>query len=274
MSLSERIVCFDEDLGIEAYWFKGLMHKFPNHFHEDYVIGFIESGTRQLSCKNKKYNVGAGDLLLFNPLENHTCCQLDVEPLDYRSINISPEVMRKVVLEITGKSYLPEFASSVAFKSEYLQLLRDFHDMLMEKREEMAKIEALYFLMEQFLREYTNSEPWQCAEISSDIQKVGDFLATKFMERISLDVLSEVAGLNKYTLLRKFTHQCGVTPYQYLETLRVNHAKKLLETGVEPAEAAISAGFTDQSHFTRFFKNFIGLTPKQYQNIFINLGKS
>ena len=94
------------------------------------------------------------------------------------------------------------------------------------------------------------------------------------MERISLDVLSEVAGLNKYTLLRKFTQQCGVTPYQYLETLRVNHAKKLLETGVEPAEAAISAGFTDQSHFTRFFKNFIGLTPKQYQNIFINLGKS
>ncbi|MCB6367638.1 AraC family transcriptional regulator, partial [Intestinibacillus massiliensis] len=35
-----------------------------------------------------------------------------------------------------------------------------------------------------------------------------------------------------------------------------------------PIEAAGLAGFSDQSHFTNAFKGFIGLTPKQYQNIF------
>ena len=38
MGLEERTVCFDRDLEIEAYHFKGVMQKFPNHFHEYYVI--------------------------------------------------------------------------------------------------------------------------------------------------------------------------------------------------------------------------------------------
>jgi AraC-like DNA-binding protein len=83
-----------------------------------------------------------------------------------------------------------------------------------------------------------------------------------------LEDLSKVSGLNKYTLLRNFTMQRGITPYQYLSTIRVDKAKKLLQAGVSPMETALQSGFTDQSHFTRFFKNFIGLTPKLYQDIF------
>ncbi len=33
------------------------MQKFPNHFHDYYVIGFIEKGKRHLSCKNKEYSI-------------------------------------------------------------------------------------------------------------------------------------------------------------------------------------------------------------------------
>jgi len=92
-----RKVCFDKDLHIEAYTFKGIMQKFPNHFHDHYVIGFIESGNRCLSCKNKNYIIRTGDLLLFNPHDNHTCEQIDGKPLDYRCINIEPEIMKKIV---------------------------------------------------------------------------------------------------------------------------------------------------------------------------------
>ncbi len=50
-----RIVKYDPQLKMEAYHFHGIMQKFPNHFHEYYVIGFIEKGQRFLSCKNKEY---------------------------------------------------------------------------------------------------------------------------------------------------------------------------------------------------------------------------
>jgi len=54
----------------------------------------------------------------------------------------------------------------------------------------------------------------------------------------------------------------------YLETIRIDKAKKMLEHGVLPIDVAFKTGFTDQSHFSNLFKKFIGLTPKQYMNIF------
>ena len=123
MGREERTVRFDHDLQIEAYRFEGIMQKFPNHFHEYYVIGYIESGQRRLSCKNSDYLIGTGDVIFFNPLDNHACESVDNQTLDYRCLNIKPEIMRKVTKEITGQDYLPSFSSPVAHCSGQAQLL-------------------------------------------------------------------------------------------------------------------------------------------------------
>lgn len=67
MKQEMRTVKYNAELKVEAYHFQGIMQKFPNHFHEYYVIGYIEQGQRFLSCKNKEYTIEPGDLLLFNP---------------------------------------------------------------------------------------------------------------------------------------------------------------------------------------------------------------
>lgn len=270
MRQEERTVCFDRELKIEAYRFKGIMQKFPNHFHEHYVIGFIEKGQRYLSCKNKEYTTSTGDLLLFNPFDSHTCEQIDDKVLDYRCINIKPEIMKKTVFEITGKNYLPKFNQPVIFRSELVPLLQELHYIIMEEELDFKKEELFFFLIEQLIEEHTEPNLQSNLENTNiEIQAVCDYLENNYAEHIVLDELSTIAGMNKYSLLRNFTKLKGITPYRYLENIRVNKAKKLLEKGVEPIDAAIQTGFVDQSHFTNFFKNFIGLTPKQYQNIFI-----
>lgn len=275
MKQEERTVCFDKELKIEAYRFKGIMQKFPNHFHEHYVIGFIEKGQRYLSCKNKEYTTSTGDLLLFNPFDSHTCEQIDNKVLDYRCINIKPEIMKKTVFEITGENYLPKFNQSVIFRSELVPLLQELHHIIMEEELDFKKEELFFFLIEQLIEEYTEPNlQFNLEKTSIEIQAVCDYLEDNYTERILLDELSAIAGMNKYSLLRNFTKLKGITPYRYLENIRVNKAKRLLENGVEPIDAAIQTGFVDQSHFTNFFKNFIGLTPKQYQNIFINNDKN
>ena len=77
----------------------------------------------------------------------------------------------------------------------------------------------------------------------------------------------------KSTLIRAFTKQKGITPYRYLENIRINEAKKLLAKGVSPVDAAIQMGFSDQSHFTNYFSRFIGLSPGAYRDIFCNKNK-
>ena len=69
--------------------------------------------------------------------------------------------------------------------------------------------------------------------------------------------------------LGPFTKSKGVTPYSYLENIRIGKAKKLLEQGVPPIEAAMQTGFSDQSHFTNYFNRFIGLAPGLYRDIFL-----
>lgn len=266
--MDKRLVHFDEELGIEAYRFNGIMQRFPNHFHEHYVIGFVERGGRRLTCSEKIYEIGPGDMVLLQPLQNHCCEQIEGVPLDWRSLNISRARMEEITEEITGRRCQPVFSQIVVPRSEMVAGLRELHDMALEGRKELEKEELLYFFMEQLIAEYTESDADAEVPPGTEVRRACDYMESHYMDAVTLAELSRVSGLKKYTLLRHFTVERGITPYQYLSALRVNKAKGLLEEGEELIDVAMQTGFSDQSHFTRFFKSFIGVTPKVYQNMF------
>lgn len=265
----QRHVYYDRDLRIEAYNLSGVVQKFPNHFHEYYVIGFMEGGKRHLWCKGREYDVTAGDLILFNPRDNHFCAPVGGTVLDYRAVNIGPEVMETSVKEITGKAYVPHFTQNVVYKSEISHSVGDVYDAILAQEPKLKKEEAFFFLLEQILQEY--AAPFEEADISEPNQQIKTLCAymdEHFAENITLDTLLSMTNFGKSYLLRSFTKQVGISPYRYLQTVRLERAKKFLEQGIAVIDAADMAGFSDQSHFTNFFKEFIGLTPRQYQRIF------
>ncbi len=266
-----RTVCYDGDLKIEAYRFQGVMLRFPNHFHDYYVIGFTENGRRSLRCAGQEHIVNPGDIVLFNPMDTHTCEQVDGRALDYRCINIMPDIMKKAVLEITGTERLPRFTPNVLYHSELVPCLRELHLMIFEEEKDLKKEELFLLLIEQLLEDYSDAGAApSLPEPSAEIRAVCEYLEQNYATPVTLDALSALTSLSKYHLLRSFTRQKGISPYCYLETVRISKAKKLLEQGAAPMEAALSTGFSDQSHFTTFFKRLIGPTPKQYRSIFHN----
>lgn len=270
MAQDRRSVAFDADLQVESYCFRGVLQKFPNHFHEYYVIGFIESGRRALVCKGLSCTVGPGDLLLFNPRDNHACAAVDEERLDYSFLNIQPDVMARLAGDIAGIPLPPVFAGPVVPGSDIIPGLRELHAMIMEGERALRKQEAFYFLMAQLLAAYTDfRRPPEPEPAHPAVQVVCDYVGEHYADNITLDELGALAGLSKYHLLRRFTRQMGISPYSYLETIRIGHARRLLEEGVPLAETAQRAGFADQSHFTRFFKRLTGITPGQYRAIFL-----
>ena len=267
----QRHVYYDRDLDIEAYNLSGIVQKFPNHFHEYYVIGFIEGGKRHLWCKGKEYDTSAGDLILFNPRDNHYCAPVNGELLDYRAVNIKPEVMSRAVKEITGEAYMPYFTETVVYKSDIAQSVQDLYRAVLNDAPLLEKEENLFFLLDQILREYASD--FESADVlrpNRQIQSLCQYMEEHFAENVTLDELLSMTDFGKSYLLRSFTRQTGVSPYRYLQTIRLDKAKRFLEEGIAPIDAAGMAGFSDQSHFTRFFKEFIGLTPRQYQKIFLS----
>lgn len=83
--------------------------------------------------------------------------------------------------------------------------------------------------------------------------------------RVTLAELAALAGVSRFQLLRGFAREVGITPHAYLVQRRVCVARKLLANGQTPAQAAIQAGFADQSHMTRAFVRHLGITPGRYR---------
>ena len=83
--------------------------------------------------------------------------------------------------------------------------------------------------------------------------------------RFSLDELARIAHLNKSHLVEVFKRDVGVTPLTYQMCLRLHLSKEGLRQNVPIAQVALELGFSDQSHFTRTFKTFLGVTPGRFQ---------
>jgi AraC-like DNA-binding protein len=82
---------------------------------------------------------------------------------------------------------------------------------------------------------------------------------------VTLAELAALSGVSRFHLLRGFAREIGITPHAYLIQRRVRRARQLLAAGYTPVQAAIHAGFADQSHMTRAFVRQVGVTPSRYQ---------
>lgn len=267
-----RRVFYDEELDIEAYSFEGILQPFPNHFHNHYVIGLIEEGERCLYCKNREYIVGKDCILLFNPNDNHGCIQNDGGTLYYKGLNISKSTMLNLTEEITGNRQFHGFSENVIYNCELKYYIQQLHQMIMKDSKEFEKEEMLFFLISALIEQYGQPFEDNISECRKEIDLACSFMEQHFDEHISLKHLCKCSNLSKSTLLRAFTKSKGVTPYRYLQAIRINKAKEFLEKGIPPVEAAQLTGFSDQSHFTNFFNMFIGISPAAYRSIFLGKG--
>lgn len=270
MKKEHKTVAYDGTLQIEAYRLDRITQPFPNHFHEYYVIGFVARGGALLTCKNREFHVDTGNVVLFQPGENHGRVKIDESTMDYWGLNIPQETMLTLTEEVTGKRELPGFTVNVLLDEEVNCYLRPLHEMIMAGAGDLDKEENLLLLISLLLRRYGQPFSRSIPPCRDEIECACRFIEEHYAERLSLEEICRCAGLSKSTLLRAFSREKGLTPYSYLENIRISEAKKLLGQGVPPLETALRTGFSDQSHFTNYFRRFIGLAPGVYREIFLD----
>lgn len=89
----------------------------------------------------------------------------------------------------------------------------------------------------------------------------GHYTAPDCLER-----MAEVAGLPERTFKRRFRKATGFTPLEYLQTLRIEEAKHVLETTEDAIDTVVTAvGYDDPASFRRLFKRLTGVTPGRYR---------
>lgn len=101
------------------------------------------------------------------------------------------------------------------------------------------------------------------------IARAQDWLETHYTEAFDLDRFADAFHLTPRTLMRRFKQATGLPPLQYLQCVRVEAAKTLLETtGAHVNQVVWQVGYEDVSSFQRLFKRETGLTMVEYRQRF------
>ena len=91
-------------------------------------------------------------------------------------------------------------------------------------------------------------------------------------ERLPVERLASIAGTSSRSIARSFVKELGVTPHDFVESIRIDHARNLLEASNLPLKAvAFDCGFANPGQMRSAFQRKLGLSPLTYRRSFRSL---
>ncbi len=223
---------------------------------------YIVSGEGILRAQQREVVVQEDDLVIINPDLGFEL-RAGLQPMEYGLIRME---------EASFDFSHAEVDFAVLHCNEYREQIRFYlRELLHEQREKLPcweiALENLLSLMviitirrgEITLLSETNRSGKECSAVKR-------YIDANFAEDITLDVLADRTGLNKYYLVHAFTKNYGISPINYLIRQRIVGSQQLLrETDYNIAKIAQLSGFSSQSYFSQSFKRQTGKTPAQFR---------
>ncbi|GAU76900.1 helix-turn-helix domain-containing protein [Fusibacter sp. 3D3] len=236
--------------GIEIISIEASNEHYKSHNHTlHYVIGFMVKGEIRLEKGTKTYTLEAQDTFVIEPDQKHAIKALKSFTLIAFSIE-----------ETFFNTYPVEEAKKIVHQMKQWPKLMD---LLMNVNMEriLNHIEAIYRLQ--------NTNPATHKKRELDHVKV--LICDHATKPLSLDNLAESAFLSKFHFVKKFSAEFGLTPHNFKIQRQIRMAQKQLLETKSISEVAANMGFFDQSHFTKYFKKILKLTPTDYKHACIEL---
>jgi AraC-like DNA-binding protein len=254
-------------LDVELLQASYVQHAYPRHFHEYYVICVIERGFQSFTHKNAKHFTPPGGVILINPGAVHTGEAADEQGFQMRSLYPTRSHMQAAVFELTGRHQELPFFKDVRVDHPWAgKSILALHKALTQGANTLECESRFTWTLAQLVKQYADLRFGEGSpgRERKAVQQARRYIDECFAEGVSLTQLAGHVSLSRYHLLRAFRDEVGMPPYVYLESVRIRHAQRLIETGKPLAEVAAETGFSSQSHLTERFKRIIGVTPGQY----------
>ncbi|GAA2473951.1 AraC family transcriptional regulator [Streptomyces mauvecolor] len=262
----------DEARDLEAMHAHFVDHVYAPHSHDTFSFGITDLGAQTFRCRGAHHTSGAGMVMAFNPDEVHDGQAAAELGYQYRIVHIGPSVVRDTLGDAAGDGSLgvmPLFVRPVLTDPVLTGALARLHEALVHGSRDLVREEllttAVLALAERGATQAPRKRSLEGAAQRRAALRAHALLNEAFLEPISADELAAVAGCSRFALYRAFRAEFGMAPSDYQRLLKLRRARRLLADGLSPADAAASAGFSDQAHFNRWFKRAYGITPAVYQ---------
>ncbi|MEU1056325.1 AraC family transcriptional regulator [Streptomyces sp. NPDC005876] len=252
--------------GVDLLRARYVRKTFVRHTHENFVIAAIADGVEVFHHGGGDQYAGPGSLALINPDTPHTGRAGVPEGWRYGAVYPAPEVVAAIAAETTTLRGTPGFVRPVLDDPYTVELV---HRVLRAADEgnALAADTLLRVAVTRLLR--LDGGPLPRREVRTAGARIAARARAVLEERMaeppSLERLAHDLGTSPFALLRAFRDTYGLPPHTWLTDARVRRARRLLDAGTAPAEAALQVGFTDQPHLNRHFTRIVGVPPGAYQ---------
>lgn len=243
------------------------------HYHENMLeIHCMIKGKRFIKLGDRNYEIKGKEMLFTFPGEVHSTGDQPQSPSQYYAfqvdlsdkdtlLGLDVETSRKLASLLLGLEH-----HRYQMSEEAQNLLKWAFERLLDDSE--PDLDGGVRLLTSFLFLSGEAAPVGVEQenLSEPIRRCVEYIESHIAEPYQLSDLSEIAGYSLSFFKIKFKEETGMTPLDYIISVRVEHAKRLLETTEKSvAEISEECGFSSGNYFSTVFKKCVSLTPKEYR---------
>lgn len=257
-------------------------HSDEIHFHKNYELNYITSGSGRRIVGNHISNYTKGDLVLLGPNISHCWEVLDPGPVAYGECVVThfyeniissnffniPELQPVVDL-------LKDAGNGILFKGSKTKkvgesLKRMVYMEGLERYIELLKVFSLLLQVDDF--EYLalpSSMPETYMKDREQIDKIYEYVFQNVQIGINLNDAAKIACMEPSSFCRFFKKKTNQTFMDYVKSVRIGIAAKLLaETDKQITQICYESGYNNLANFNHYFKQVMNKTPSEYRKAF------
>jgi AraC-like DNA-binding protein len=245
---------------IELFTFDRHRHAFPRHAHEVLTLGVFGAGNGMIRVRGGAHRAAPGALLALAPNEVHSAEPLRGTGWTYRSICPSATLLSHALDGAGGFS----FEQPVIADSALAQEVGEVHGTLSQGTATLETEVRVVELLRRAVARHASQVRGPSAPPRDVAARASALMESRLASPLLLADIARECSVSPFQLIRAFHSAFGVPPHAYLMQARLRRARALLQGGEEISTAAFSCGFVDQSHLTKVFKRYYGMTPGAY----------
>ena len=218
------------------------------------VVEYIISGEGEIMINGEWHKAGAGDIYILAPGEEHRYRSNPKNPWHKLWINYSSDYMQSFISAYGVKTGVYKCAGAQEFFSEIFEL----------SDSNLPESEICYLIAEKLHSVIAEvSREARCGVKENELRAA---ISRYIYKKLNLDAVADELHMSKSGLIRSFRRECGVTPYEYLLSLKIKSAKSLLrDTELPVYEIAERLAISDEHYFSAVFKKRTGIRPGAYR---------
>ena len=246
---------------LQVLSFKNQTADFPIHYHETFCISLIQKGV----FSENEFVAPQESILISHPYEIHSNKSIGNINISFSTFYISQDVVN-FISPFDNTSFQNKIIQNQIMTDKFKNLIRYVSS---SKHKENFLVEfyaGFYSFIGELTRDYGSNKEYSISEPSILLEEVKNYISNNLNTKIDLNSLAKIFGKSKYQFIRWFKSHLGITPFEYILLKRVEFGKSLIQQGMPLVDVSLDAGFYDQSHFSNYFKKYVGVTPKVYSS--------